>query len=352
MIAIRGQWAWWLAAALCAAPAPASAHIKWLKPFDITEPPRPIGEVLNRTFILFFIASVAAIFVFFLVDRYAYKKGYLRALDERLHAFDGLSILIMRATSAVFFLSLCAYGLVSGHVFLLTPELASDGWWVPWLQLATGLCALSRRTTPLVALGIVILFGTALGRYGVYHLADYMVFLAVAYFFAATAIPRTGWKKSGFIVLFAGTGINFLWLSIEKFAYPQWTYPLLTENPELLMGMDPATYMILAGFIEIMIIFTLLGAASVLTRLVALAFQMLFVITIFKFGLLDSLGHMMIMAILFVLIVRGPTDARNILVLATKSPYMEAYFMTGLYYLAFVNAFLVYYGLHHLIYGG
>ncbi len=28
---------------------------------------------------------------------------------------------------------------------------------------------------------------------------------------------------------------------------------------------------------------------------------------------------------------------------------MEAYFMTGLYYLAFVNAFLLYYGLHYLL---
>jgi hypothetical protein len=48
-------------------------------------------------------------------------------------------------------------------------------------------------------------------------------------------------------------------------------------------------------------------------------------------------------------VIRGPTDARKILVLETKSPQMEAYFMTGLYYLAFVNAFLLYYGLHYLL---
>jgi hypothetical protein len=145
------------------------------------------------------------------------------------------------------------------------------------------------------------------------------------------------------------TGINFLWLTIEKFAYPHWTYPLLEENPDLLMGMDPTFYMILAGYVEAVIIFTLLGAASIATRIIALGFQALFVLAIFKFGLIDAVGHLMIIAILFVLVVRGPTEARKILVLETKSPQMEAYFMTGLYYLAFVNAFLLYYGLHYLL---
>ena len=115
------------------------------------------------------------------------------------------------------------------------------------------------------------------------------------------------------------------------------------------MGMGPELYMIVAGYVEVMIIFTLLGAASVVTRIIAFAFQALFVLAIFKFGMIDAVGHLMIIAILFVLVVRGPTEARKILVLETKSPQMEAYFMTGLYYLAFVNAFLLYYGLHYLL---
>ena len=165
----------------------------------------------------------------------------------------------------------------------------------------------------------------------------------------ATSVDNAKWVKSGFVTLFAVTGINFLWLAIEKFAYPEWTYPLLEKNPDLLMGIDPHTYMILAGFVEIMMIFTLLGAASVVTRLVAFAFQMLFVLAIFKFGLIDAIGHLMIIAILFVLVIRGPTEARNILVLHMKSLQMEAYFMTGLYYFAVVNAFILYYGLHYLL---
>jgi len=337
-----------LLACLCASP-PAHAHIKWFEPFDITQAPRPLSEVLNQEFVLFFLASVAFVFVFFAADRWAYHRKILVAFDERLRHFDGLSVLIMRLASAVFFTSLWAYGVFGDHTFYLTPELRTDSIWVPWFQLAIAACALFRRTLPLVGLGIAVLYALALASYGLYHLLDYLVFLGIAYFFATATLPSRGWRKSGFVTLYATTGINFLWLAIEKFAYPGWTYPLLDKHPNILLGMDPQYYMLLAGFVEFVLIFILFAAASVATRLVAFGLLSVFVLAIFEFGMIDAVGHLMITAILFVLIVRGPTDARNILVLPGKSPQMEAYFMTGLYYLAFVNAFLLYYGLHYLL---
>jgi hypothetical protein len=337
-----------LLACLCAS-APAQAHIKWFEPFDITQAPRPISEVLGQEFILFFLASVAFVFVFFAADRWAYRRRILVAFDEGLRRFDGLSVLIMRLAAAVFFTSLWTYGVFGSQPFYLTPELHTDSIWVPWFQLAIAGCALFRRTLPLVGPGIAVLYAAALADYGLYHLLDYLVFLGIAYFFATATLPARGWRKSGFVTLYAITGINFLWLAIEKFAYPAWTYPLLDKHPNILLGMDPQFYMLLAGFVEFVLIFILFAAASVVTRLVAFGLLSVFVLAIFEFGMIDAVGHLMIIAILFILIVRGPTDARNILVLPTKSPQMEAYFMTGLYYLAFVNAFLLYYGLHYLL---
>lgn len=332
--------------------SPAHAHIKWFEPFDVAQPPLAIGDVLNRTFIGFFIASVIVIYLFFLADRYAYRKRLLVDFDESFRVFDSLSIVIMRAAAGIFFASLWAYGVFADRSFYITPELITSHVWVAWLQLAMAACALRARTTPLIALGILILYGAGVSEYGLFHMLDYIVFPAIGFFLAATALPSKAWKKAGFITLFAATGINFLWLAIEKFAYPHWTYPLLAKTPNLLMGMDPKFYMILAGYAEALIIFTLLGAASVITRAIAFCFMTLFVLAIFEFGLVDAVGHLMIIAILFVLVVRGPTDARKILVLETKSPQMEAYFMTGLYYFAFVNAFLLYYGLHYLLVKG
>lgn len=118
----------------------------------------------------------------------------------------------------------------------------------------------------------------------------------------------------------------------------------------MLLGLSPQTYMVLAGFVEVVLIFILLGIVSIGSRLAAVGLNAIFLIAIYKFGAIDAVGHLMIIAILVVLFVRGPTDAREILVLREKSVWMEAYFMTGLYYLAFVTAFILYYGLHHLSY--
>ncbi|MBW8636187.1 hypothetical protein K1W69_03225 [Hoeflea sp. WL0058] len=330
-------------------PITTHAHIKWFEAYDITRPPRDPADVLTPTFVWFFVISAILIYVFFLVDRFAFRRGILSGLDERLRMFDSLGVLIMRAAGGLFFLSVFVYGQIFGVRFYLTPELLTDAVWVPWVQLLIGLAAIHPRTTPLMFPGILILYGAAIAQYGLFHVLDYMVFLAIGYFYLATSIRNPRWIKSGFVTLFAVTGINFMWLAVEKFAYPYWTFPLLEKNPDLLMGIDPQTYMNLAGFVEMMIIFTLLGAVSVVTRLIAFAFQMLFVLAIFKFGLIDAIGHLMIIAILFVLVIRGPTEARYILVLREKSLQMEAYFMTGLYYFAVVNAFLIYYGLHSFL---
>ena len=125
----------------------------------------------------------------------------------------------------------------------------------------------------------------------------------------------------------------------------------LEHNPNMLMGLQPDSYMMLAGFIEFNMAFILLGAASVVGRLVALGLQSVFVLAVFTFGLLDAIGHLMIVAILVVLLVRGPTEARNMLVLRDKTIWTESYFMTGLYFLAFVMIFILYYGLHYRYYG-
>lgn len=325
-------------------------HVKWFAPFDVKAMPKPIGEVLNSTFIKLFLASVALVFGFFLADRLIYRRGLLRAFDEKLRRLDDFSILILRLSAAIFFVSVWAWHLAYGNAFYITPELMTSASFVPWLQLCLAVCALFRPSLPVVGLGIFALYGLALRDYPVFHLLDYMIFLGLGYFFTVANIKRGKWRQSGFVVLFAATGITLLWAALEKFAYPQWTYAMLRSHSEMLMGMQPDTYMTLAGFLEFGLAFVLLGAASIAGRIVALSLQMVFMLAIFKFGVLDAIGHLMIIAILFVLFVRGPTRAREMLVLREKSVWTETYFMTGLYFLAFVMIFIAYYGLHAVFY--
>jgi hypothetical protein len=325
------------------------AHVKWFAPFDVNAPPKPIGEVLNGQFVKFFLASAVAVCAFFWADRTAYRRGVLRALDARLKRLDDLSILILRLSAAIFLIAVWVWYLAYGTAFYITPELRAHSAYVPWLQLALAFCALFRRTLPAVGLGIFALYGLALRDYSLFHLLDYMIFVGLGYFFTVATIKRGNWRKSGFIVLFAATGITLLWAAMEKFAYPEWSYAMLRLHPDMLMGLQPETFMLLAGFVEFSVAFVLLGAASIAGRVVALAFQAIFMLAIFEFGLLDAIGHLMIIAILFVLFMRGPTSAREILVLREKSVAMEIYFMMGLYFLAFVMIFIAYYGLHALL---
>jgi hypothetical protein len=325
-------------------------HVKWFAPFDVTAHPKPIGEVINGTFIKCFLASVALVFGFFLADRLMYRRGIFRRLDERLRRLDEVSIMILGFAAAVFFFSLWTWYELHGTSFLITPELKTNVRFVPWLHLLLAFCALFRRTLAAVGVGIFLLFGLALHDYPIFHLLDYMIFLGLGYFFTVVNIKSGKWRQSGFVVLFATTGITLLWAALEKFAYPEWSYDILRSHSDMLMGMRPEIYMTLAGFIEFCLAFVLLGAASIAGRAVAVGLQMIFMLAIFKFGVVDAIGHLMIIAILLVLVVRGPTRAREMLVLREKSVWTETYFMTGLYFLAFVMIFIGYYGLHAVFY--
>ena len=325
------------------------AHVKWFAPFDVNAAPKPIGEVLNGQFVKFFLASAVGVTAFFWADRMAYRRGLLHRLDARLKRLDDLSILILRLSAAIFLLSVWVWYMAYGTAFYITPELRTTSAYVPWLQLALAFCAVFRRTLPAVGLGIFALFGLALRDYSLFHLLDYMIFIGLGYFFTVATIKRGKWRQSGFVVLFATTGITLLWAAMEKFAYPEWSYAMLRSHPDMLMGLQPETFMLLAGFVEFSVAFILLGAASIAGRVVALGFQAIFMLAIFEFGLLDAIGHLMIIAILFVLFIRGPTSAREILVLRGKSVAMETYFMSGLFFLAFVMIFIAYYGLHAIL---
>ncbi len=329
----------------------AEAHVKWFVEFDISEQPLPIGDVIDKTFVYMFIVSVIACYLFFLVDRYIYEEGYFAEFDKKLKMFDGAANYIMRVAAGIFFLSLFLWwALGYGSSFFITPELQTNSPIIPWIHLIIALCVIHKYTTPITGVGIFILWIAGVTQYGLFHMLDYPIFLGIGYYLIASAIDSKAWVKSAFVVLFACTGITLIWASVEKFAYADWTDPIFEQSPHMLMGLSAENFMKLSGFMEFFVTFILLGAVSVVGRLISLALMSIFVLAVAEFGIVDAIGHLMIIAILFVLIVRGPTSAREMLVLRDKSLFTEAYFMTGLYYLAFVTIFLLYYGLHYLFF--
>lgn len=330
----------------------ADAHVKWFFDYDVTKPPTPIGEVLDGTFVKLFLFSALACYIFFLVDRYIFEDGLFEDFDRSLKRLDNAAEVIMRAAAGIFFLCLFGWWVLGyGDSFYLTPELKTDSPYVPWVHLAIATCVLSRRTVFASGLGVFALYLVAGRDYGLFHILDYFIFLGIAYYLLVVGSSSKQILRSGFVVLFACTGLTLIWAAVEKFAYAHWTISVLETRPHMLMGMSPPVFMKVSGFVEFFVTFILLGAVSVVGRLVALVLMSVFVLAVFEFGMVDAIGHLMIVAILWVLVVRGPTDARYMLVLPDKSLFTEAYFMTGLYFLAFVMVFILYYGVHYLTFG-
>lgn len=328
---------------------PALAHVKWFAPYDLNEPPIFVGDIITREYLFFYIGSAFFIYAFFVFDRWAYNSKLFYDELTRITITEQHALIILRISVALFFFSVAAYGWYD-QPFLLTPELKTDLAIVPWAQLLIGLFALHRRTLPFIGLGIILLYIVATSFFGIFHTLDYLIFLGVAYFFLASYKSSPGWIKSRYVVMFATTGLTLLWASVEKWGFPHWTYPLLERETGMLMGMSPYIYMVLAGFVEFNVTFILLSSASMVSRVIALGFLLVFVLAIFKFGLIDAIGHAPIIAILLILVIRGPTSARELLVLPGKSIWTEAYFMTGLWFLAFNVVFLLYYGIYYITY--
>ena len=328
-------------------PSNAFAHIKWFAPFDLSKPPLAIGEVLNTTFVRLYLLSIICIYVFFYIDRLAYRKRFLTDTLTPYTLNNAQSFWIMRISISVFFFALFLMG-ISGSGILLTLELRTDRTAIHILQLLIAGFALYRPSTPLVGVGIIILYAIGLWQYGIFHMLDYLVFLGIAVYFLLTALSDKKWVTVGYVTLFATTGLSLLWSAIEKWGYPGWFYTLLDANPALMMGMEQTFYVILAGFVEFNIVFILLGSVSMFSRVIAFVLEAVFILAVYIFGWVDFVGHLLIIAIVLILILRGPTSAREFLALPDKSLWAEAYFMTGLYILALNVMFLAYYGIYSL----
>jgi hypothetical protein len=160
---------------------------------------------------------------------------------------------LFRVGGGFFFVALWTTG-----DFILTPELKTTSPAIGWLQLAIAAGLISRRTMPLSALGIVVLFAIAVSQYGVFHLADYPIFLGVAANLALTGLRLDFFGIRPIDVVRWSAAITLMWASVEKWAYPQWTFPLFIEHPTLNLGYDPEYYMRAAGVVEFTLAFALI----------------------------------------------------------------------------------------------
>ena len=154
---------------------------------------------------------------------------------------------------------------------------------------------------PLSAAGIAIIFGIAVWEYGVFHLADYPIFLGIAVYLALTGLQRDlfGVQRARRRALERRR--HLMWASIEKWAYPEWSYPLFVTHPEMTMGFSPDFFMRAAGAVEFALAFSLMWTPLV-RRIGAIMLAAMFVSAVFEFGKVDLIGHSLIVVVLLAIV--------------------------------------------------
>jgi len=274
----------------------AEAHVKWFCAFDVAGQPRGLENVLCLDFELLTGLALAALTAACVLEGTIVGAALQRALNRVTSRLADDTELMFRAICGFFFVALWTTGSI-----LLTPELKTDSAVIPWLQLAIAAGMLWRATLPLSALGIVFLFATALWNYGLFHLMDYPIFLGVAAYLALTGLQRNLFGLRPLDVVRWATAITLMWASIEKWAYPEWSFPLFAAHPALTMGYDDEFFMRAAGVIEFTLAFALIWTPLV-RRAAAIVLAGMFLGAIVEFGKLDAIGHAPIVAVLLAIV--------------------------------------------------
>lgn len=272
------------------APTAALAHAKWFADYDMVGQPRAIGSLLEDSdFAAMGMLAVAVTLLVTVIDRLLSRAPAVRERARTVGTWaEEHGPLLLRWGTALALASTAI--LFRDRPVFLTPELAADGTWVVALQLAAAAVLLQRSAAWYGALGIAVLYVFAVQRFGWLHLADYPIFVGLAIAVVLSGHPDRSVRKRWVDVLRVATGITFLWGGIEKFAYPQWSYPILAAHPELLMGFDAHFWMMAAGWIE-----CAAAMAILLLRFGAqIAAALLFTVCVSAvplFGAIDAIGH-------------------------------------------------------------
>jgi hypothetical protein len=274
----------------------AMAHVKWFCAYDVAGQPRALANVLCADLEFLVGLSVLALMSGCLIEGTELGATMLRSMDRATRWLRENTELMFRAGAAFFFVAIWGMGGV-----LLTPELVSNSMVVGAIQLGIAAGMLSRRTMPLSGLGIAVLFAIAVWQYGAFHLADYPVFLGVAVYLALTGLQRDLFGARPIDVVRWTAGVTLMWASIEKWAYPEWSFPLLVQHPAMSLGFDPEFFMRAAGAIEFALAFALLWTPLV-RRFAAVILAAMFISAVFEFGKVDLIGHTLIVVVLLAIV--------------------------------------------------
>lgn len=267
-------------------PTSASAHVKWFASYNIAAAPRSLDAVLTLAFGQLAALSILVLWLLSIMETLAPGRAVLMGLDDLTAGLRARTQILLRAALGAFFIALWAHGGV-----ILTPELMTHDSRVEWLQAAIAVGMLWHGTLALSGLGIVLLFCLGVQDYGLFHMMDYPIFLGLAGYLALVGWRPMMWSRPALILLRWSAAVTLMWASVEKWGYPDWTFPLLDQHAHISMGLSQAFFMTASGMVEFGCAFALIWSPLV-RRLAAVALTATFVSAIFEFGKIDAIGNL------------------------------------------------------------
>ena len=330
-------------------PSFAEAHIKWFVAFDLSDPPKSLLSWINKGYVIsLFVLSLWGVVLACVIDSFWCRKfGRFTFISRFFSEYDDIALNIARIGTGILFVALWLLGGI-----ILTPDLLTDAWFVPYIQLAIAISVLFKRTLLIAGLGILSLYGYALYQYGLFHLLDYLTLVGLGLFLILSTFKSGQLAKLAryrFPILYGLLIFSFLWSAIEKLAYPQWFYPFLAKYPFLTLGFDNDFFIASAAFVEFTLFFLLLmGSNGIIV--VALLSNLLITAGNIYFGKMDAIGHFPVNVILIIMLIQGPLPIKTWYFDHRCKPYSAALTVGLVFIVVITIMFLLYYGLHWLFY--
>lgn len=329
----------------------AEAHVKWFcGAVDVTTPPLALAAVLSPTLLVLGVASTTLLSAGGMLDTLALRRW--PSLLRRGRRSEMIEEALIRCGVGSYMILLwdrigVAPWSTAREGAVLTPELLVPGTWLGWLQLATAVMVVFRRTCPLGALGMFALYGIGVVHYGLFHMTDYMIFVGLAGYLALSHPffdRRPTWQQWR-VPLIAGTlAFSLMWTGIEKFLYPAWTAVILAAHPIITISFPASFVTVAADFVEFSVAFYLLVGRSLL-RVDAAIVIVVLLAAVPEFGALDTVGHIPFVAMLLVLVLHGPSRLQQLVYPRQAGAVTAAAWTAALYILSFATVMTMYYGL-------
>lgn len=274
-----------ISSVLMSLPSRANAHVKWFSHYDIAGVPTDLEMAFNTEFVVLFALSVSLLLFGAAIESLAPGRVLLSGLNRITAPLESNAEVLIRASCGFLLVSLWALGGI-----ILTPELKTSQQWISWLQLAMAAGLLWRRTLVFTAVGFVVLYGIAMYHYGAFHLLDYPIFIGLAAYLTLIGCQKSLFGIRPLDVLRVSVAITLMWASVEKWAYPEWSRPIIEATPGMTLGFSREVFMQAAGVIEFALSFALL-LGPLVRRTAAIILFAMFISAVGPFGKIDAIGH-------------------------------------------------------------